>query len=99
MASCLCSLAAEAAGIGGGHLDAVVAEFLADLLTRAAVERAVRAVAAIDRRRMPGELLVAFAGVGGAQVVKAFQALGMQYRAGRANLLFEELYVALLGCQ
>lgn len=80
-------------------MNTVVAEFVADLLACAAVECAIQATAAVDRCRMPGELQVAFAGVSGAQVVEAFQAVGAQKCAGRADLLLEELHVALLGRQ
>src|SRR5690606_23078669 len=52
-----------------------------------------------DRRRRAGELLVALAGVGGAQVVKTLQAVCVQQFARRTDLPVEKLHVALIGSE
>ena len=50
-----------------------------------------------NRRGRAGELLIALAGVGGAQVVKALQAMRVQQLARRADLPVEKPHVALIG--
>src|SRR5690606_40418891 len=80
--------AAEAADVGTGRVDAVMTQFLAELLPDLAIQGSIRAAAAVDRRRRAGELLVALAGVGRAQIMKALQAeLGRaSCRCGRSDL-------------
>lgn len=75
-------------------------EFIADLVSGLLIEVSVElvATATVDGRGMMGDLLIAFARIGRAQFVEAFEVLLMEDVSGGAYDALLEIEVVLVRC-
>ena len=84
------------------HVDTAVPEFIAELVSGLPIKGPVKLVATtiiIDGRGIVGDLLIAFARIGRAQFVEAFEVVRMEDVSGGAYDALLEIEVALVRCQ
>jgi hypothetical protein len=84
------------------HVDTAVPKFIAELVSGLPIKGPVKLVAPpiiIDGRGIEGDLLIAFARIGCAQFVEAFEVVRMEDVSGGAYDALLEIEVALVRCQ
>lgn len=87
--------------VSRNYVDTTVPQLIADLCSGLPIKMSVEliAMATVDGRRMMGDLFVAFARIGRAQFVEAFEVVLMEDVPCRANNPLLEIEVAFVQCQ
>lgn len=82
------------------HVDTTVPQLIADLCSDLPIKMSVEliAMAAVDGRRMMGDLLISFACIGRPQFVKAFKSVLMKNVPSRTDGALFEIKVAFVRC-
>jgi len=91
----------SAPNVSRNYVDTTVSQLIADLHPCLLIEVSVElvATAAVDWRRMLGDLLIAFARIGCPQFVEAFEVVLMEDVPCRADDSLQEIEVAFVRCK
>ncbi len=88
-------------GIRRKNIDTAMAQLVTNLLSGFLIEPSIYLVApaAVDGRAMIGELLIAFARIGRAELIEAFEVLPMEDVSCEENHLLQKSAVAFVRCK